>query len=102
MREQEGDESMDEDAGDQSGAAAADGVPSVLKRLDEVPTELKALKLESISSRSLLQGEAPSSDFPLEELRRLEIVFTNLSGDMLEWMTSKSVEAGALTELKFW
>ncbi|ORY88351.1 hypothetical protein BCR35DRAFT_351156 [Leucosporidium creatinivorum] len=102
MNEVEGYESMDEDGGSQSSDATSDGLPGVLKRLEDVPAELRGLKMERISNRSLLQSEAPSNEFPLEELRRFEIVFTNMSGEMLEWMTKKSVAAGTLSELKLW
>ena len=94
----------DEESSD-SGSAQEDGdsIPVPIQRLKDLPTNhMRSLKIDHLIDRSFERAEMPSAAFPLQSLKRLELVYTSISSTMLRWMTKDSMTAGSLTELKLW
>lgn len=74
-----------------------------LRRLNDLPVDkIRSLKIERLPASSLHRAEAPTSDFPLQALEKLELVFVHLSLPILDWMTDHPISGGTLTELKLW
>lgn len=74
-------------------------MPTTFKVLDELPSELKSLKLEH--SQAFHRSDR-SADFPLRSLQSLEVTFTSASKEKIEWVLAPSIQSGTLTDLKLW
>lgn len=89
----------DSDSDDEYGSSSDSGMPTTFKVLEELPSDLKSLKLER--SRAF-DGSDRSADFPLRSLQSLEVTFTSAFKENIEWVLAPSVHSGTLTDLKLW
>lgn len=98
---QNSDPEEDEEVGSDDGSDG-DQLPAPLNRLNDLSAGVRSFKMERLVSPSLGRAEAPTVSFPFQWLKKLEVIFVNLSPSTLDWMTKGSIAAGTLADLKLW
>lgn len=83
-------------------------IPTVLRKLYDVPSTVTSLFLRGGLNlsvhQSLLENEitTPTRNFPLQNLKALEIVQSRISEEIFRWIITPSVNAKTLKRLKLW